>query len=110
MPRHLPPILTPVDPNALLNWARWVLRARTDRELAQPLEVSTPQISRVRHGTLPISATLLVNLLDATNVKLRELPRRVATTPPDWKDQLRQPRPIASGKPTRARGRVKRPR
>ena len=77
MPRTRP--LTPVDPNALLNWARWVLGARTDRELAKWLGVTAPQLSKIRHGH-PLKPLVLVNLLDATDVKLRDLPAQVSQT------------------------------
>ncbi len=82
MPRTRP--LTAVDPNALLNWARWTLHARTDRELAKLLEVSAPQISKIRAGIHPVTAQLLVSLLEATYVKLRELPEQVKQMPEDW--------------------------
>lgn len=88
MPRPPPPILTPVDSNALLNWARWVLRARTDHELATILGVTAPQISKIRHGR-PLKALLLANLLDATNVKLRELEKKVRLTPEDWRERVK---------------------
>ncbi len=89
MPRRTLPILTPVDSNALLNWARWVLRARTERELARRLDVSAPQISKLRTGYRRIEAQLLVNLLDATDVKLRELPEKVRQMPKDWKERVK---------------------
>ncbi len=87
MPSTTPPPLTPVDPNALLDWARRVLRARSDRELATILGVTAPQISKIRHGK-PLKALILANLLAATDVKLWDLEKKVRQTPEDWRERV----------------------
>ncbi len=66
-----------------------MLRARTGRELARWLEISTPQNSRRRPGSLPVTATLLANLLEATDAKPLELQRKVGQTPGDWPERVK---------------------
>lgn len=73
--------LSLLDPNAVLNWARWRLKVESDRELALRLDVSPPVISKTRHGRVPLGPVLIVNLLEATDVRLRDLPRLVTETP-----------------------------
>lgn len=74
-----------IPPADLLDWTRWRLRLSSDRALAALLEIPPPSLSKVRHGGLPIGPSLLVRVLDATDVRLRELPALMEQTAIFWR-------------------------
>ena len=49
------------------------LGARTDAELARILRISPTAISKIRHGRMPVSSTLLINMHEASQVDIRDL-------------------------------------
>lgn len=73
------------DDVALLNWARWRLRLKSDRELANVLGMPPPVISKIRHGHRQIGAVVLAEILEVTDARLQELPDLIAQTPQEWR-------------------------
>lgn len=48
---------------------------KNDAALARALEVAPPVISKIRHGRLPIGASLLIRMHEVFDVSIRELKR-----------------------------------
>ncbi|NHQ93337.1 helix-turn-helix transcriptional regulator [Janthinobacterium lividum] len=48
---------------------------KNDAALARALEVAPPVISKIRHGRLPIGASLLIRMHEVFDVPIRELKR-----------------------------------
>lgn len=57
----------------LLDWARWNFQLKSDFALSQFLGILPANISKIRRGHIPISSSLLVELLDSSNMSLRYL-------------------------------------
>lgn len=71
-------------PDHLLDWARWRLHLRSDHALAVHLGMPAPTLSKIRHGQLPLGPAVIVRLLDATDVHLRDLPRLLDESAQQW--------------------------
>lgn len=61
------------DPNRLLDFVIDILGLRNDAALARALGVPPPVISKLRHRTLPLGATIMLRIHEETEVKIREL-------------------------------------
>ena len=48
---------------------------KNDAALARALEVAPPVISKIRHGRLPVGASLLIRMHEVFDVSIRELKR-----------------------------------
>lgn len=59
--------------NMLLDYVAGKVGARTDAALAKALRVSTPVVSKIRHGRLPIGATIQLTMLEELDVTLQML-------------------------------------
>lgn len=59
--------------NALLDLAAEMLKAKNDAQLARDLEVAPPVISKIRHARLPVGASMVVKLHEATGMTVREI-------------------------------------
>ena len=70
--RRLPPGAE-YDPNRLLDAIIARLRLKNDAALSRVLEVAPPVISKIRHNTLPIGATLLLRMHEESEFSIREL-------------------------------------
>ena len=70
--RRLPPGAE-YDPNRLLDAIIARLRLKNDAALSRVLEVAPPVISKIRHNTLPIGATLLLRMHEESAFSIREL-------------------------------------
>ena len=70
--RRLPPGAE-YDPNRVLDAIISRLRLKNDAALSQLLEVAPPVISKIRHSTLPIGATLLIRMHEESDYSIREL-------------------------------------
>ena len=70
--RRLPPGAE-YDPNRLLDAIIARLRLKNDAALSRVLEVAPPVISKIRHNTLPIGATLLLRMHEVSDYSIREL-------------------------------------
>lgn len=49
------------------------LGLKNDAALSRVLEVAPPVISKIRHGRLPVGATLLIRMHEGTDIAIREL-------------------------------------
>jgi len=70
--RRLPPGAE-YDPNRVLDAIISRLRLKNDAALSQLLEVAPPVISKIRHNTLPIGATLLIRMHEESDFSISEL-------------------------------------
>ena len=70
--RRLPPGAE-YDPNRVLDAIIAKLRLKNDAALSRVLEVAPPVISKIRHNTLPIGATLLLRMHEESEFSIREL-------------------------------------
>jgi hypothetical protein len=61
------------DPNRVLDAIINKLRLKNDAALSRLLEVAPPVISKIRHNTLPIGATILLRMHEVSDYSIREL-------------------------------------
>ncbi len=64
--------------NKLLDAVMAKLGLKNDAALSRALEVAPPVISKIRHGRLPVGATLLIRMHEITDIAIREL-KAIAT-------------------------------
>lgn len=67
------PNKAPQDPNYFLDGLITLLKLKNDAALARAIAVSPPAVSKLRHGRLPVTATLLLRLHDYTGLSIAEL-------------------------------------
>lgn len=70
--RRLPPGAE-YDPNRVLDAIISRLRLKNDAALARVLDVAPHVISKIRHGSLPIGATLLIRMHEESDYRIGEL-------------------------------------
>ena len=70
--RHMPAEAT-YDPNKVLDAIMEKLNLKNDAALSRALEVAPPVISKIRHRTLPIGATILLRMHEVSEFSIREL-------------------------------------
>jgi len=61
------------DPNRVLDAIINKLQLKNDAALSRALEVAPPVISKIRHNTLPIGATILLRMHEISDFSIREL-------------------------------------
>lgn len=61
------------DPNRVLDAIIAKLRLKNDAALSRLLEVAPPVISKIRHNTLPIGATILLRMHEVSDISIGEL-------------------------------------
>jgi plasmid maintenance system antidote protein VapI len=61
------------NPNYLLDELIKKLNLKNDAALSRVLEVAPPVISKIRHRTLPIGATILIRMHEVSDFSIREL-------------------------------------
>lgn len=61
------------DPNRVLDAVISKLGLKNDAALSRALEVAPPVISKIRHSTLPIGATILLRMHEISDYSIREL-------------------------------------
>jgi DNA-binding transcriptional regulator YdaS (Cro superfamily) len=62
---------------AWLDWLSQLLNCRNDAALCRRLGVAPPQVSKVRHGRLPVGAAMLLAAHRATNMPVMLLEARL---------------------------------
>jgi hypothetical protein len=67
------------DPNRVLDAIIEKLNLKNDAALSRALEVAPPVISKIRHRTLPIGATILLRMHEVSDFSIRELRALMAT-------------------------------
>ena len=60
-------------PDTLLDAIIAKLELKNDAALSRALEVAPPVISKIRHRTLPIGATILLRMHEVSDFSIREL-------------------------------------
>jgi hypothetical protein len=73
MPVRRLPDTADYDPNRVLDAIITRLRLKNDAALSRVLEVAPPVISKIRHNTLPIGATILLRMHEVSDYSIREL-------------------------------------
>lgn len=63
----------PYDPNRMLDAVIDRLNLKNDAALCRVLEIQPPIISKIRHGRLPVGASMLIRLHEETGLHVREL-------------------------------------
>jgi len=66
------------NPNRVLDAIMEKLQIKTDVALSRALEVAPPVISKIRHNTLPIGATILIRMHEISEFSIRELQEMMA--------------------------------
>ena len=66
------------NPNRVLDAIMEKLQLKTDAALSRALEVAPPVISKIRHNTLPIGATILIRMHEISEFSIRELQEMMA--------------------------------
>ena len=61
------------NPDNVLDAIIAKLKLKNDAALSRALEVAPPVISKIRHRTLPIGATILLRMHDVSDFSIREL-------------------------------------
>lgn len=61
------------NPNNLLDTLRDRMKLKNDAALSRALEVAPPVISKIRHRTLPVGASLLIRMHEVTEMSIRDL-------------------------------------
>lgn len=61
------------NPHALLDALMKELSLKNDAALSCALEVAPPVISKIRHGRLPVGATILISMHELTGKSIAEL-------------------------------------
>jgi hypothetical protein len=61
------------DLNRVLDAVIQKLKLKNDAALSRVLEVAPPVISKIRHNTLPIGATILLRMHEVSDFSIREL-------------------------------------
>ncbi|WP_036164841.1 hypothetical protein [Massilia sp. 9096] len=67
------PDVAAYDPNRVLDAVIKKLKLKNDAALSRVLEVAPPVISKIRHNTLPIGATILLRMHEVSHFSIREL-------------------------------------
>ena len=65
--------LNVVNSNALLDKALKLTHLKNDAALSRALEVAPPVLSKIRHGRLPVGATLAISLHEACDMSIAEI-------------------------------------
>ncbi|QNA88305.1 hypothetical protein G4G28_06950 [Massilia sp. Dwa41.01b] len=61
------------DPNRVLDAIILKTGLKNDAALSRALDVAPPVISKIRHSTLPIGATILLRMHEISDYSIREL-------------------------------------
>lgn len=70
------------------------LDVRNDAQLARYLRLQPPQISKLRHGILPLTAEIILRIHEAAEIpvaEIRSLARLPAPVYPEWIDVVTKP-------------------
>ena len=81
MPIRRLPDASEYDPNRVLDAIIEKLQLKNDAALSRALEVAPPVISKIRHRTLPIGATILLRMHEVSDFSIRELRAMMAVGP-----------------------------
>ena len=71
------------NPNKVLDAIIAKLQLKNDAALSRVLEVAPPVISKIRHYTLPIGATILLRMHEVSDISIRDLRTLMSTKDED---------------------------
>ena len=74
--------MTVYNPAKVLDAIIAKLKLKNDAALSRVLEVAPPVISKIRHKSLPIGATILLRMHEASAISIRELRALMACPEP----------------------------
>lgn len=74
------------NPNRVLDAIMEKLELKNDAQLSRALEVAPPVISKIRHYTLPIGATILLRMHEVSDISIRELRALMSTKDEDTQE------------------------
>lgn len=61
------------SPDRLLDTLRENLRLKNDAQLCRFLEIAPPIVSKIRHRRLPVGASLLIRMHEASGLNIKDL-------------------------------------
>ncbi len=61
------------DPNNLITSLIRKLKLKNDAALSRALEVEPPLISKIRHGRLPVGASMLIRMHEVSDLSIEDL-------------------------------------
>lgn len=67
--------------NTLLDLVSVKLGAKNDAALARALSTLPPNLSKIRHGSLPVSATLVIKIHELTSLAVDEIKEFITRGP-----------------------------
>jgi plasmid maintenance system antidote protein VapI len=73
MSEHEAPENRLFNPNHLLDSILERMKLKNDAALSRLLSVAPPVISKIRHGRLPVGASLLIRMHEETDISISEL-------------------------------------
>jgi plasmid maintenance system antidote protein VapI len=73
MTEHEAPENRLFNPNHLLDSILERMKLKNDAALSRLLSVAPPVISKIRHGRLPVGASLLIRMHEETDISISEL-------------------------------------
>jgi transcriptional regulator with XRE-family HTH domain len=85
------------NPNHLLDTLIQRMKLKNDAALARLVEVAPPVISKIRHGRLPVGASLLIRMREETNISIAELRELMGDRRKKYRLSDAQGKPQASG-------------
>jgi len=71
------------NPNRVLDAIMEKMGLKNDAQLSRALEVAPPVISKIRHYSLPIGATILLRMHEVSDISIRELRALMSTKDDD---------------------------
>ncbi len=70
------------QPSVMLDYAKKVMGVDSDAELCRRLGMKKPTISKIKHRTLMVGATLLLEIHEETDIPIKKLKRMMGD---NWK-------------------------
>ena len=61
------------DPNKLLDALIERMHLKNDAALSRALDVAPPVISKIRHGKLPVGASMLIRMHEESELSIKDL-------------------------------------
>jgi hypothetical protein len=61
------------NPNKLLDLILDKLELKSDAAMSRKLDISAPILSKIRHGLLPVGASILIRMHETTGLTISEL-------------------------------------
>src|ERR1700722_8828174 len=84
------------NPNNLLDSLIERMHLKNDAALSRMLEVAPPVLSKIRHGRLPVGASLLIRMHEETNLSIRELRELMGDRRKHFRFSDSQGKPVAT--------------